>query len=106
MLSHGLALPDDAIPGAQLRQDLSSLPGVAQAWTIPCNSTFSYGIVIGSETFTLDESILVLPQPDGSCVSSIEAWIDTTDTQYVFGARFLSTIYLCVSCFLRTRQCE
>ena len=70
------------------------LPGLAQAWTVPCNSTFSYGIIVGSQTFTLDEGDLVLPQPDGSCVSGIEAWLDSTETTYVFGARFLSTIYL------------
>ena len=85
---------DDAIPGAQVRADLTSLPGLAQAWTVPCNSTFSYGIIVGSQTFTLDEGDLVLPQPDGSCVSGIEAWLDSSETTYVFGARFLSTIYL------------
>ncbi|EKM59995.1 uncharacterized protein PHACADRAFT_138388 [Phanerochaete carnosa HHB-10118-sp] len=84
----------DAIPGSNLRPDLSSLGSLSEAWTVPCNSTFSYGIVVGNQVFTVDESTLVLQQPDGTCVSGIEAWTDSTQSQYVFGARFLSTLYL------------
>lgn len=38
----------------------------------------------------------MLQQPDGTCVSGIEAWTDPSQTEYAFGARFLSTIYLYV----------
>lgn len=84
----------DAIPGSNLRPDLSTLGSLSEAWTIPCNASFSYGIVVGTQTFTVDQHTLVLQQPDGSCVSGIEGWTDDTQTQYVFGARFLSTVYL------------
>ena len=97
MLSVLTSAIDDAIPGANLRPDLSSLGNLSEAWTVPCNSSFSFGLVVGSQTFTVDESTLVIEQPDGTCVSGIEAWTDSTQTQYVFGARFLSTIYLYVS---------
>ena len=90
---------DDAIPGSNLRPDLSSLGILSQAWTIPCDSSFSFGIVVGSQTFTLDETSLVIQQPNGICVSGIEGWTDETQVNYVFGARFLSTIYLYVETY-------
>lgn len=92
-LTH-LICSDDAIPNATLRTDLSSLGALSQAWAIPCDSSFSFGLVTGSQTFTMDPNTLIISQPDGTCVSGIEGWTDTTQTTYLFGSRFLSTIYL------------
>lgn len=77
-----------------LHPDLSSLGTLSQAWTVPCNSTFSYAIVVGDQTFTVAEDELIIQLLDGSCVSAIEAWTDSDQTHYVFGARFMSTLYV------------
>ncbi|PSR83441.1 hypothetical protein PHLCEN_2v5713 [Hermanssonia centrifuga] len=84
----------EAIPGSNFRPDLSSLGPLSDAWTIPCDATFSFGLVVGSQTFTLNPDNLIITQPDGTCISGIEGWTDSTQTTYLFGARFLSTIYL------------
>lgn len=85
---------DAAIPGATLKKSLSTLGNLSQAWTLPCDSTFSFGLVIGGQTFVLDQSNLVVKQDNGVCVSAIEAWTNSFETQYLFGSRFMSTIYL------------
>lgn len=85
---------DDAIPYSALRTDLSSLGPLSQAWSIPCETEFSFGIIADSQVFTMNQNTLVLQLPDGTCVSAIEGWTDTTVTTYLFGSRFVSTIYL------------
>lgn len=69
---------------------------MSQAWTLPCNSNFTFRLLIGSQIFALDESILVIDQglDDNTCVSGLEGWTDSFETMYLFGARFLSTVYL------------
>ncbi|OBZ79275.1 hypothetical protein A0H81_00178 [Grifola frondosa] len=84
----------DAITGAVLQSSLSTIPGQSQAWTVPCNTQISFTVNIGSQSFTVDQSILVVPQSDGTCVSVIEAWTSTNNTQYILGARFISQLYL------------
>ena len=93
-LSSPLVILDDAIPNATLRTDLSSLGVLSQAWSIPCDASFSYGLIVGSQTFTLDQNSLIINQGDGTCISGIEGWTDTTVTTYLFGSRFLCTVYL------------
>ncbi|KAI0691389.1 aspartic peptidase domain-containing protein [Cytidiella melzeri] len=84
----------DAVPGSQLRADLSSLGTLSQAWTVPCNSSYSFGLLVGTETFVVEASALIIKLVDGTCVSGIEGWVSASQTQYLLGARFLSTIYL------------
>ncbi|KAI0089296.1 aspartic peptidase domain-containing protein [Irpex rosettiformis] len=84
----------DAIPGSQLRSDLSSLGSLSQAYTVPCSSSYTFGVIVGTETFTVETSSLIVKQSHGTCISGIEGWTDASQTQYLFGARFLSTVYL------------
>lgn len=83
-----------SIPGASLQIGLSTLGNLSNAYIIPCDAQFSFGIVAGLETFLVDRPNLVLNLGDNQCVSSIEAWSDTSETQYIFGSRFLCTVYL------------
>ncbi|KAF7791422.1 hypothetical protein EIP86_002438 [Pleurotus ostreatoroseus] len=87
---------DDVIPDAELRTDLSSLGTLSEAWSIPCNSSLTFGLTVNSQNFIMDQNVLVVELPDGSCVSAIEGWTDPTVTTYLFGSRFISTIYLYV----------
>lgn len=87
---------DAAIPGATLSSTLSSLGAASQAWIIPCNSQFTFGFVVGSQTFTLNTESLVIQLGDGTCVSAIESWTDASNNHYLLGARFISSVYLCV----------
>jgi hypothetical protein len=90
-------MPDDAIPGASLQKNLSTLGNLSMAYTVPCNADFSFGLVIGSQTFVLSPSNLIVPMGDGNCVSTIEAWTNPWQTNYAFGSRFMSTVYMYVS---------
>ncbi|EKM61519.1 uncharacterized protein PHACADRAFT_248187 [Phanerochaete carnosa HHB-10118-sp] len=87
-------MPDAAIPGAQLQQGISTLGNLSMAYTLPCNTQFTFGLVVGSQTFVLDQSSLIVTMSNGQCVSGIEAWTDPQQAQYMFGSRFLSTVYL------------
>ena len=94
--THFPSISDDVIPNATLRTDLSSLGALSEAYSIPCNSSLSFGLVVDSQNFIMDESTLVVELPDGTCVSAIEGWADPTVSTYLFGSRFISTIYLYV----------
>ena len=85
---------DAAIANATLQKTLSTLGNLSQAWTIPCDSVFTFGIVLGGQTYVLDHTTLVIQQPGGTCVSGIEAWTNSYETRYLLGARFMSTVYL------------
>lgn len=67
---------------------------MSEAWTVPCGSTFSFGLVLDGQMFTVDQSTLVVKLADGTCVSGIEAWTNSFESQYMFGSRFMSTVYL------------
>ncbi|KAI0076923.1 hypothetical protein K474DRAFT_1662305 [Panus rudis PR-1116 ss-1] len=84
----------DAIPGAILRPTTSTLGSLAQSWSIPCDSQFTFGIIAGSQTYSLPTSSLVINMDDGTCLSAIEAWTSSETNSYLLGARFMSTIYL------------
>jgi len=83
-----------AINGAQVSQQYSTLGSASQAWTIPCNSQYTFGFTLGSQTFILNTKDLILDQGGGTCVSAIEALTDTNQSNYIVGARFISTVYL------------
>ena len=87
---------DAAIEGSTPRPDLGSLGDLSQAWTVPCDAEFSFGIVVGSQTFDMDQGALVVPQPDGTCLSGIEGWTDVDQMHTVYGSRVLHTLYMCV----------
>ncbi|KAI0814783.1 aspartic peptidase domain-containing protein [Irpex lacteus] len=83
-----------AIPGAVLQEDFSTLDNLSQAWTLPCDSQFAFTISVNGRSFVLDQSKLVVRLADGICVSGIEAWTNAFETTYVFGSRFISSLYL------------
>ncbi|KAJ3553899.1 hypothetical protein NM688_g3373 [Phlebia brevispora] len=56
----------DAIPNSTLRTDLSSLGPLSEAWSIPCDSSFSFGLIADSQTFTMDQNTLIIPLSDGT----------------------------------------
>ncbi|EPQ61141.1 acid protease [Gloeophyllum trabeum ATCC 11539] len=79
-----------SISGASQISDASAH---AIAWTVPCDTKMSFTAVFGSESFTVDQSILVINQGD-RCIGGIEGWSDSSLTGYLFGARFLSEVYV------------
>ncbi|KAI0791796.1 aspartic peptidase domain-containing protein [Abortiporus biennis] len=83
-----------AIPGSAVASGRSTFGSASQAWSVPCNTQYSFGFIVGTQTFTLDTSDLIVKQGDGSCLSAIEGWTDTTNSQYLLGARFISSVYL------------
>lgn len=87
---------DAAIPGSRVAAGISSLGNASQAWTIPCDTQFTFGFVVGSQTFNLNSAALVIPLSNGVCVSAIEGWVDSGISTYLLGARFISSIYLYV----------
>ena len=88
--------PDADIPGAVSQPQVSTLGSLAQTWKIPCDSQFTMGIVVGSQTYTLDTDTLVLQNGDGTCTSGLEAWTDSGVNQFLLGARFMSAVYMWV----------
>ncbi|TCD60531.1 hypothetical protein EIP91_009927 [Steccherinum ochraceum] len=89
---------DSIIPQAAVTQPhASTLSTLAQSWTVPCDSDFTFSIFVEQKEYILDESSLVTPRSDGTCVSGIEGWVDPTVTQYLLGARFMSAFYIIFS---------
>ncbi|TCD60281.1 hypothetical protein EIP91_010433 [Steccherinum ochraceum] len=100
-LYQGIYIPLDqatlihaAIPGAVSQPTVSTLGSLSQTWKIPCDSVFSMGIIVQSQTYTLDHNTLVIQNGDGTCTSGLEAWTDGSVNQYLLGARFMSSLYL------------
>ncbi|KAJ3488501.1 hypothetical protein NLI96_g2777 [Meripilus lineatus] len=83
-----------SIPESYPLSTTSTFGALSQSWSVPCDAEFTLGITIGLRTFTLDSRALVIRQPDGSCVGAIEGWKDPKVTQYLLGARFLSSLYV------------
>ncbi|KAI0771027.1 acid protease [Trametes elegans] len=83
----------DAITGSQQTQ-LSTIPGATNAWTVPCNTKMTFTVIIGQQRFTVDQSILVVDIGDGTCVSLIEGFTDTSVTQWILGQNFMSQLYI------------
>ena len=49
---------------------------------------------INGQQFTVDQSLLVVDQGDGTCISLIEGFTDSAVTQYIFGQNWLSQLYV------------
>ncbi|KAK7696113.1 hypothetical protein QCA50_000756 [Cerrena zonata] len=103
-LYQGMYIPLDqatlihnAIEGSVQLPAVSTLGSLAQTWKVPCDSKITLGITVGTQTFTLDSSTLVIKMGDGTCISGIEAWTSSDLNSYLFGARFISVFYLIFS---------
>ncbi|KAI0641149.1 acid protease [Trametes meyenii] len=83
----------DAISGSQ-QVSHSTIPGQTNAWIVPCNTQLQFTVVIGQQSFSIDQSVLVVKQDDGTCLSIIEGFTDSSVTQYIFGQTFISQIYV------------
>ncbi|KAI0369932.1 acid protease [Pilatotrama ljubarskyi] len=83
----------DAISGSQQTQ-LSTIPGQTNAWSVPCDTQMQFTVIIGQQRFTVDQSILVVDQGDGQCLSLIEGFTDSSVTQYILGQNFMSQLYV------------
>jgi len=70
--------------------------GQSTLWTIPCGTTFSLDLTIGTVSFGLDQSQLTVTNADGTCTSRIRGWTDATNEQYLFGSSFMSSVYVIV----------
>jgi hypothetical protein len=51
-------------------------------------------MTLGDKTYALDQSALVLQNADGSCYGGLQAWADATESDYLFGAIFVSSVYM------------
>ncbi|KAL6305672.1 aspartic peptidase domain-containing protein [Sparassis latifolia] len=81
------------ISGSVYEPSLSSLGSESGAWMVPCDAKYTFTVSIGSQSFTLDQSTL-MTNSDAVCTSGIEGWTDSSITQYILGARFLSQFYV------------
>lgn len=84
---------DDVIPGSEQVQK-STISGQTNSWHVPCNTALQFTVTIGSQKFTVDQSLLVVNQGDGTCISLIEGFTDSAVTQYIFGQNWLSQLYV------------
>ena len=87
---------DDTISGSQLVQK-STISGQTVSWEVPCDTAVQFTVNIGSQQFTVDQSLLVQKQSDGTCISIIEGFVDGSVTQYIFGQTWNSQLYVCVA---------
>lgn len=55
----------------------------------------SLTVVFGELFITINEDSLIT-NDGGSCFSILEEWNDANEVEYLFGASFISTIYLYV----------
>jgi hypothetical protein len=86
---------DAAIPGSQeAPAEFATIDGASQAYEVPCDAVFTFALVVGTQSFEVDQDVLVIPQSDGTCISGIEGFTDTTRSTYLIGARFIATVYL------------
>ncbi|KAM5542196.1 hypothetical protein V8D89_004069 [Ganoderma adspersum] len=81
------------IPGAQQVQ-MSTIPGQTNAWEVPCDTQIQFSVVVGSQQFTVDQSLIVQKLSDNTCISIIEGFTDTSVTQYIFGQSWISQLYI------------
>ncbi|PIL30718.1 hypothetical protein GSI_06886 [Ganoderma sinense ZZ0214-1] len=83
----------DAISGAQQVQ-MSTIPGETVAWEVPCDTSIQFTVSVGSQQFTVDQSLLVQKLSDNTCISIIEGFTDSSVTQYIFGQSWISSLYV------------
>ena len=68
--------------------------GQSTLYVVPCDSVFSLSTIIGGQTWQIDQGLLVRKLADGTCVSNIQGWTDTSNRRYLFGSAFLSSLYV------------
>ena len=85
---------DAVISGSTLQLGLSTLGAQSQAWEVPCDAKVPLTINTNTETFAFDESVLVRRANNGVCFSRVEGWTDAAVETYIFGALFVSQVYL------------
>ena len=93
-------LADDLITGSQQVQQ-STIPGATNSWKVPCNTQIQFTVSINSQAFSVDQSVLVAKQSDGTCISIIEGFTDASVTQSIFGQTWISQLYVYVQPFSR-----
>ncbi|OCH88349.1 acid protease [Obba rivulosa] len=87
-------LLNTAILGSQAQPGISTVENnAAQAWTIPCDAQYTFGIEIGSQVYQVDQSVL-MSNVDGTCYSGIEGWTNSSAEMVLLGSRFVSQFYL------------
>lgn len=86
-------MTDDAIPGSN-QVSKSTISGQTVSWEVPCSATVQFTVAINGQQFTVDQSLLVVNQGDGTCISLIEGFTDSAVTQYIFGQNWLSQLYV------------
>ena len=92
MCLSALRLPtDEAIKGTSSKP---SDDGQSTIYIVPCDVKFSLATIIGGQTWQVDQTLLVVKQSDGTCVSNIQGWADGNNKQYLFGSAFMSSLYV------------
>ncbi|KDQ54962.1 hypothetical protein JAAARDRAFT_38077 [Jaapia argillacea MUCL 33604] len=88
---HSQALQIYTAVNNSILQTTSNSNGTQQ-WAVPCDAQMTFNVQIGSETFSLNQSLLVT-KPNPACYGVIQGWSDPTNSQYLLGSSFLSTVY-------------
>ncbi|RPD59406.1 acid protease [Lentinus tigrinus ALCF2SS1-6] len=83
----------DAIPGSN-QVSKSTISGQTVSWEVPCNTNVQFTVAINGQQFTVDQSLIIVNQGDGTCISLIEGFTDSAVTQYIFGQNWLSQLYV------------
>ena len=88
-------MTDDLITGS-VNVQMSTLAGQTTSWQVPCDTSLEFTVTINGQQFTVDSSTLVASLGNGTCVSIIEGFKDTSVTQYIFGQTWISQLYVYV----------
>ena len=65
-------------------------------YSIPCDTDFTFTVLLSGHGYVLTTETLVIKAADGSCTGAIEGWMNPTAGNYLLGSRFISTVYVCV----------
>ena len=69
---------------------------IGQVYSIPCDTDFTFTVLLSGYGYVLTTETLVIKAADGSCTGAIEGWMNPTAGNYLLGSRFISTVYVCV----------
>jgi hypothetical protein len=86
--SQGSFLLDAAVLGANF-----TVQGDSTVWNMPCSSGFSWSVVIGGQTFTVPTSLAMIQRGPFDCEGAIRGWANETQTGYLLGSSFISSVY-------------
>lgn len=75
---------------------MSTIPGETVAWKVPCDTQIQFSVIVDSQQFTVDQSLLVQKLSDNTCISIIEGFTDSSVTQYILGQSWISQLYMYV----------